>query len=66
MFIYLFPRREREREFAFSIDMTGANIPPITPYTKWIFLEAVNTLKFVKTWDIGDFRQVLEHSKADE
>jgi hypothetical protein len=65
MFIYLFRDDNESENFAFSIDMTGANIPPITPHTEWIFLEALNTLKFVEPWDIGDFRQVLEHLKAD-
>ena len=45
--------------------MTGANIPPITAHTEWIFLEAINTLKFVEPWDIGDFGQVLERLKAN-
>jgi hypothetical protein len=63
---YLSFRDENESEhFAFSVDMTGANIPPITPLTEWIFLEAINTLKFVEPWDVDDFRQVLKHLKAD-
>ena len=45
--------------------MTGTNIPPITPHTEWIFLEAINTLKFVEPWDIDDFRPVLERLKVD-
>jgi hypothetical protein len=33
--------------FAFSI---GANIPAATPHTEWIFLEALDTLKFADPW----------------
>lgn len=64
MFIYLFRDENESENFAFSVDMTGANVPPITPYTEWIFLEAVNTLKFVEPWDIGDFRQVPRASEG--
>ncbi len=65
LFIYLFRDESESENFAFSVDMTGANIPPITPLTEWIFLEAINTLKFVEPWDIGDFQEVLEHLKVD-
>jgi hypothetical protein len=65
MFIYLFRDESESENFAFSVDMTGANIPPITPLTEWILLEAINTLKFVEPWDIDDFRPVLEHLKVD-
>ena len=57
LFIYLFRDESESENFAFSVDMTGANIPPITPLTEWIFLEAINTLKFVEPWDIGDFQE---------
>jgi len=56
MFIYLFRDESESEHFAFSVDMTGANIPPIRPYTECVFLEAVTTLKFVEPWDIGGFR----------
>jgi hypothetical protein len=65
MLIYLFRDESESEHFALSVDMTGANIPPITAHTEWIFLEAINTLKFVEPWDIGDFGQVLERLKAD-
>ena len=35
------------------------------PQTEWIFVEAIDTLKFVEPWDIGDFRQALDRLKAD-
>jgi hypothetical protein len=51
--------------FAFSIDMTGANIPAVTQHTEWIFLEVFDMLKFPAPWDITDFQGVLDHLKAD-
>ena len=65
MLIYLF-RDESDREiFVFTVDRTGASIPPVTPYTEWIFLEAIDTLKFPEQWDIEDFQEVLDDLKAD-
>ena len=46
MLIYLFRDESDNDIFAFSIDVTGANIPAVTPHTEWIFLEALDTLKF--------------------
>jgi hypothetical protein len=60
-----FPRRSESENFAFLIGMVGANIPPITPHTEWIFIEAINTMKFVEPWDIDDFGPVLDHLKID-
>ena len=66
MLIYLF-RDERDKEnFALSIDVTGTNIPPATRNTEWIFVEAIDTLKFVEPWDIGDFNHALDWLKANE
>jgi hypothetical protein len=48
-----------------SVDPTGASIPPVTPHTEWIFLEAIDTLKFPAQWDIDDFQDVLDHLKAN-
>jgi hypothetical protein len=55
MVIYLFRDEANNENFALSVDETGENIPPITPHTEWIFVEAIDTLKFVEPWDIGDF-----------
>jgi hypothetical protein len=63
--LYLFRDESDGEVFAFSTDATGANIPPVTPHTEWIFLEALDTLRFPEPWDIGDFQEVLEHLKAD-
>ena len=65
MLIYLFRDESENENFAFSIAVTGANIPPIAPHTEWIFLEAINTLRFPEPWDIGDFQDVINHLKAD-
>jgi hypothetical protein len=65
MVIYLFRDEGEADVFAFSTDVTGQNIPPITPLTEWIFLEALETLKFPEPWDISDFQDVLKHLEAD-
>ena len=64
MFIYLFRDENESENFAFSIDMTGGKHSSDHATHRVSFLEAINTLKFVEPWDIGDFRQVLEHLKG--
>ena len=64
MIIYLFQDETDSEIFAFSIDVTGANLPLVSPHTEWIFLEALDTLKFPAPWDIGDFQEVLDHLRA--
>jgi hypothetical protein len=65
MRIYLFRDESNSDAFAFSTDATGANIPPVSPHTEWIFLETIETLKFPEPWDIDDFQEALDHLKAD-
>ena len=65
MRIYLFRDESDSGVFAFSTDVTGSNIPPVTRHTEWIFLEAIDKLKFPAPWDIDDFQGVLDHLKAD-
>ena len=65
MNIYLFRDESSEDVFAFSDDPTGQNLPPVTPHTDWIFMEAMDTLRFPDPWDIDDFQDVLDHLKAD-
>ena len=65
MLIYLFRDEIDTDIFAFSIDVTGANIPPVAPHTEWIFLEAIDTLTFPAPWDITDFLGVLDHLRAN-
>ena len=52
--------------FAFSVDPTGQNNPPVTLHTDWIFMEAMDTLRFPDPWDIDDFQHVLNHLRSDE
>ena len=65
MVIYLFRDKSNENYFAFSTDVTGRNIPLAAATTQWMFIEALNTLKFPEPWDIGDFQYVLDHLRAD-
>jgi hypothetical protein len=64
MIIHLFRDENDGEVFAFSTDVTGTNIPPVTPQTEWIFLESMDTLRFPEPWDINDFQEVLDHLKA--
>jgi hypothetical protein len=64
MIIYLFRDDSSTEVFAFSIDVTGQNIPLVTPRTEWIFVEAIETLRFPDPWDVDDFEEVLDHLKA--
>ncbi|MFZ0853530.1 MAG: hypothetical protein WAO08_30580 [Hyphomicrobiaceae bacterium] len=45
MIIYLFRDDSSTEVFAFSIDVTGQNIPLVTPHSEWIFVEAIETLR---------------------
>jgi hypothetical protein len=65
MVIYLFRDEADNENFALTVDVTGENIPPITPHTEWIFVEAIDTLNFAEPWDIGDFSEALDRLKAD-
>jgi hypothetical protein len=64
MRIFLFRDESEPDVFAFSCDLTGDNIPPLTPHTEWIFVEALETLRFPDPWGISDFQEVLDHLKA--
>jgi hypothetical protein len=65
MFIYLFRDKHSSDIFAFSTDVTGRNIPPATATTKWMFMEAIDVLRFPEPWDIDDFQYVLDHLKTE-
>jgi hypothetical protein len=41
MVIYLFRDEGDADVFAFSIDVTGPNIPPITAHTEWVFFRSI-------------------------
>jgi hypothetical protein len=52
MRISLFRDESGSGAFAFSAEVTESNIPPVTPHTEWIFVEAIDTLSFPEPWDI--------------
>jgi hypothetical protein len=63
MIIYLFRDIDADDIFAFSTDLTGTNIPPVTPTTDWLFQEALDLIEFANR-TIGDFRDVLDRLRA--
>ena len=63
--IYLFRDEADDENFAFSVEVTGANIPSVTAQTEWFFLESIDTLRFPEPWDMSDFQNVLDHLKAN-
>jgi hypothetical protein len=65
MIIYLFRDIDADDNFAFSTDLTGTNIPPVTQSTDWLFQEALGSIEFANPWNMGDFRDVLDRLKAD-
>ena len=54
MFIYLF-RRNGDR--ALTTDITGRNIPPRTPTSHWVFVEALQINKSRPPLGIADFAE---------
>ena len=62
--IYLF-RDEGTDNLALTIDVTGGNLPPVTPSTDWIFLEAIDTLRSPPPWDVADFQCLLRRLRVD-
>jgi hypothetical protein len=65
MLIYLFRDENEDENFAFSGDMTGANRPPDHTAHRVDFSGGHRHTEVSRPWDNGDFRQVLEHLKAD-
>jgi hypothetical protein len=65
MLVHFFRDKSSTDAFAISADVTGRNIPPLGPLTKWIFVVATDTLKLVEQWDAGDFQDVLDRLNAD-
>lgn len=62
--IYLF-RDEGTDNLALTIDVTGRNVPPVTPSTDWIFVEAIDTLRSPPPWDVADFQCLLHWLRTD-
>ena len=64
MLIYLF-RDEGTDNLALTIDVAGGNLPPVTPSTDWIFLEAIDTLRSSPPWDVADFQRLHRWLRVD-
>jgi hypothetical protein len=62
--IYLF-RDEATDNVALTIDVTGQNIPPISPSTDWLFVEAIDTVGRMLPWDMADLQCVLHRLSAE-
>jgi hypothetical protein len=65
MLVYLFRDKSSTDAFAISTDVTGRNIPLLSPLTEWIFVATIDTLKLVEQWDVGDFQDVLDRLEVD-
>ena len=63
MFVYLF-RHTSTRNLALTSDVTGRNIPAVTPTTNWLFVEAIDTLKLSPPWNTADFQSVLHQLRV--
>jgi len=62
--IHLF-RDEANDNVALTIDVTGQNIPPISPSTDWLFVEAIDTVGRMLPWDMADLQCVLHLLSAE-
>ena len=62
MINYLFRDKEADDPLN-GCDRT--NIPLVTQTTDWLFQEVLDSIEFASPWDVGDFRDVLDHLKAD-
>ena len=65
MQVYLFHDKSSTDAFAISTDVTGRNIPLLNPLVEWNFVEAIDTLKLIEQWDVGDFQDVLDRLEVD-
>ena len=64
MLIYLF-RDNRTTNLALTFDVTGLNLPAVTPSTNWVFVEAIDTLKSPLPWGLPDFQRLLRWLRVD-
>ena len=58
MLIYVF-RDEGTQNLALTIDVTGHNLRTVSLSTDWIFIEAIDTLRFPPPWNVADFQCLL-------
>ena len=59
--VYMFRQRGTD-DLALTLDVTGRNIPPVKSSKDWLFVEAIDTLKFSPPWDIAAFQRQLRAS----
>ena len=62
MFMYLYSEKETGR-LALTIDMTGQNLPSLTPSTAWNYVETI--AKSLPPWEPADFQRLLDWLSAD-
>jgi hypothetical protein len=62
--IHLF-RDDRTANLALTTDVTGRNLPAVTPSTQWGFVETIDTIKSSPPWDFSDFQRLLRWLRAD-
>jgi hypothetical protein len=55
MLVYMFRDENERATFAYSMDVTGRNLPRATPYTQWTFVAAE------KVQGREDFEEVKRH-----
>ena len=61
MLIYLYSEKETGR-LALTSDVTGRNLPSLTPSTEWIFVEAITS---PPPWKPADFQRLRGWLRAD-
>ena len=64
MLIYVF-RDQGTRNLALTIDVSGHNLPSVSPSTHWIFIEAIDTLRYPPPWNVADFQCLLRWLSVD-
>ena len=50
--IYLFRDKGSTRSFAYSLDATGRNIPPLSEHTEWLFVAVIAAVQLDAQPDI--------------
>ena len=56
--------RDALTSLALTTDVTGRNIPSLTPSTDWIFVAALDNSKFDPLWDTVDFRYAVRQASS--
>jgi hypothetical protein len=61
MFVYLF---QRNGDRALTTDITGRNLPSSTPYSHWVFMEALDDEKTRPPLGVVDLKEALSRVRA--